>query len=54
LRVVIRDVISKRLDEEGEADMAESVILNERVSHRAPKYWSSLQVIKQSRGKTNS
>jgi hypothetical protein len=51
---VIRELLTQRLEEEGEADMAEAVILNERVRRPAPKDWSSLQVIKQWRRKTNS
>lgn len=44
---VIRDLLARRIEEEGEADMAEAVILNERVRRPAPKDWSSLRVIKQ-------
>lgn len=51
---VIRDMLARRLEEEGEADMAEAVILNERIRRPAPKGWSSLQVIKQWRRRTNS
>jgi hypothetical protein len=43
---VIREALIQRLDEEGEADMTEAVLLNERVRRPAPKGWSSLQVIK--------
>ena len=50
---VIRDILAQRIDEEGEMDMAEAVILNERVRRRAPKDWSSLRVIKKWR-RTNS
>jgi hypothetical protein len=41
----IREMISQRI-EEGEADMAEAVILNDRVKRLAPKDWNSLSVIK--------
>ena len=51
---VIREVLTQLLEEEGEADMAEAVILNERVRRPAPRDWSSLQVIKQWRRRTNS
>jgi len=51
---VIREVLAQRLNEEGGADMAEAVILNERVRRPAPKNWSSLQVIKKWRRKTSS
>lgn len=43
---VIREMIAQRVEEEGEGDMAEAVILNERVRRLAPKDWNSLQVIK--------
>jgi hypothetical protein len=42
----IREMISERVDEEGEPDMAEAVILNERVKRAAPKDWKSSDVIK--------
>ena len=51
---VIREILARRLEEEGRTDMAEAVILNERVRRPAPKGWSSLQVIKQWRRKTSS
>ncbi len=51
---VIREILTQRLEEEGNADMAEAVILNERVKRPARKDWSSLQVIKQWRRRTNS
>ncbi|MDG6995699.1 MAG: hypothetical protein JRN52_07235 [Nitrososphaerota archaeon] len=43
----IREMISQRVEEEGKADMAEAVILNERVKRQAPKGWNALTVIKQ-------
>ena len=49
----IREMIAQRLDEEGQADMAEAVILNERIRRPAPKAWSSLKVIKQWRRRTS-
>lgn len=51
---VIREALARRFEEEGESDMAEAVILNERIRRPAPKDWNSLQVIKQWRRKTNS
>jgi len=51
---VIREMIRERIEEEGEADMAEAIILNERVKRPAPKNWSSLQVIKQWRRRTST
>lgn len=51
---VIRDLVSQRLDEEGQTDMAEAVILNERVKRAAPEGWDSLQVIKRWRKRTSS
>lgn len=50
---VIREVLTRRFEEEGEADMAEAVILNERVRRPALRDWSSLQVIKQWRRRTS-
>jgi len=50
---MIREVLLRRFEEEGEADMAEAVILNERVRRPAPSNWSSLRVIKEWR-KTSS
>jgi len=51
---VIRDLVSQRLVEEGQTDMAEAVILNERVKRAAPEGWDSLQVIKQWRKRASS
>lgn len=51
---VLREALVQRLEEEGEQDMTEAVILNERVRRPAPKNWDSLQVIKQWRRKTSS
>ena len=51
---VIREVLIQRLEEEGEVDMAEAVILNERVRRPARKDWSSLGVINQWRRRANS
>jgi hypothetical protein len=50
----IREMIAQRIEEEGQPDMAEAVILNERVKRPAPKDWSALKVIKQWRRRTNS
>ena len=51
---IIREMIRQRIEEEGQSDMAEAIILNEKVKRVAPKNWSSLQVIKQWRRRTNS
>jgi hypothetical protein len=51
---VIREMIRQRIEEEGQSDMAEAVILNEKVKRLAPKNWNSLQVIKQWRRKTST
>ena len=50
----IREMVTERLEDEGQPDMTEAVILNERVRRPAPGGWSSLQVIKEWRRKTNS
>jgi len=51
---VIRETISQRLEEEGQPDMAEALILNERVKREAPRNWNSLRVIKKWRRRTSS
>jgi hypothetical protein len=50
----IREMIVQRFEEESQPDMAEAVILNERVKRPAPKDWSALKVIKLWRRRTNS
>ncbi len=50
----IREMVTQRLEDEGQPDMAEATILNERVRRSAPKGWSSLRVIKQWRRKTSA
>jgi hypothetical protein len=50
---VIRELVSQRLVEEGQTNMAEAVMLNERVKRPAHEGWDSLQAIKQWR-KRNS
>ncbi len=51
---VIRELLTRRLEEEGEADMAEAVILTERVRRPARGEWNSLRVIKEWRRRTTS
>ncbi len=51
---VIREMIRQRIEEEGQSDMAEAIILNERVKRAAPKDWNSLRVIKQWRRRTST
>ncbi len=51
---VIREMIRQRIEEEGQSNMAEAIILNEKVKRPAPKDWSSLQVIKQWRRRTST
>ncbi len=48
----IREMVTERLEDLGESDMTEAVILNERVRRPAPEGWNSLEVIKQWRRKT--
>jgi hypothetical protein len=43
---VIREALAQRFEEEGETDMAEAVILNERIRRPAAKGWKSFDVIK--------
>lgn len=49
----IREMISQRMEEEGETDMAEAVTLNERVKRHTPKNWDTVEVIKQWRRRTS-
>jgi hypothetical protein len=42
----LRQMIFQRLEEEGQPNMAEAVILNEQVRRNAPENWNSLEVIK--------
>jgi len=51
---VIREMIRQRIEEEGQTDMAEAIILNERVKRPSPKGWNSLRVIKQWRRRENT
>ena len=51
---VVREMISQKLEAESQPDLAEAVILNERVKRPAPKGWNSLRAIKQWRRKTTS
>jgi metal-responsive CopG/Arc/MetJ family transcriptional regulator len=49
---VIREMISQRLEEEGDDEnrgnaQAEAVILNEKAKREAPKNWNSQSMIKQ-------
>ncbi len=50
---LIREAIRQTI-EEGKTDMAEAVILNERVRRQAPKGWNSLEAIKKWRRRANS
>ena len=50
----IRELISERIEEEDDWDMAEAVVLNERVRRRAPEGWNALSVIKQWRRRKNA
>ncbi|MDV3278267.1 MAG: hypothetical protein LYZ69_07360 [Nitrososphaerales archaeon] len=50
---IIREMISQRLEEEGQPSMAEAIVLNERVRRPAPENWSSLEVIKRWRRRTS-
>ncbi len=43
----LRGMISQRIEAEGQPNMAEAVILNEKVRRDAPENWDSLEVIKQ-------
>ena len=42
----VRQMIMQRLEEEGQPNMTEALILNEKIRRDAPKDWNSLEVIK--------
>lgn len=42
----LREMISQRIEAEGQPNMAEAIILNEKVRRDAPEHWNSLEVIK--------
>lgn len=48
---IIREMIGQKIEEGGRTDMAEAVILNERVKRPAQKGWNSVDVIRQWRRK---
>ena len=50
----IREMIEERLGDEGVPDVAEALILNERVRKKAPTGWSSLAEIKKWRKSDSS
>ncbi len=42
----IREMIKRRLEQEGDVDGVEAVILNERLRRRAPEGWDSVEAIR--------
>lgn len=42
----VREAIAQRLKHEGERDVAEAVLINERLRRKPPKGWDSTQVIR--------
>ena len=42
----LREVISQRVKQESERNVAEAVLLNERLRRKAPKGWDSTRVIR--------
>ena len=42
----LREVISQRVKQESERNVAEAVLLNEKLRRRAPKGWDSTRVIR--------
>ncbi len=47
----IREAIKQRLEHESERDVAEAVLINERLRRPAPKVWDSTRVIRYWRNK---
>jgi hypothetical protein len=47
----LRDVISQRIKQEGERNVAEAVLLNEKLRRRAPRGWDSTRVVREWREK---
>jgi len=48
---VVREAIKLRLGHEREKDVAEAVLINERLRRKAPEGWDSAEVIRLWRGK---
>ncbi len=47
----LREVISQRIKQEEERNVAEAVLLNERLRRKAPIGWDSARVIREWRGR---
>lgn len=43
----LREVISQRVKQESERNVAEAVLLNEKLRRKAPKGWDSTKVIRE-------
>ena len=43
----LREVISQRIRQEGERNLAEALVLNERLRRDAPKGWDSTRVVRE-------
>ena len=43
---VVREAILKKIREESERNLAEAVLLNEKLRRKAPEGWDSVKVIK--------
>ena len=48
---VIRKAILEKLEEEDKRNIAEALLINERLRRKAPDNWESTKVIKEWRGK---
>ncbi len=42
----VREAIAQRLKREGERDVAEALLINERLRRKSPKGWDSTRVIR--------
>ena len=43
---VVREAIKRRIEEEEERNLAEAVLINERLRRKAPEGWNSVEVIR--------
>jgi hypothetical protein len=43
----LREVISQRIKQEGQRNVAEAVLLNEKLRRRAPRGWDSARVVRE-------
>lgn len=44
---VVREAIRRRVEEEGDRNLAEAILANERLRRKAPEGWDSAKVIRE-------